>query len=89
MAITSKGQSVILKAVIYEDEVLELRKILMQSAPEALSFDFKDCDDVHLAVIQQILAYKKMYECSYDFGDEIKTYQKVIEGFDENNCNIC
>jgi len=88
MAITSKGQSVILQAVIYEDEVPALRKILMESAPEALNFDFNDCDDVHLAVIQQILAYQKMYECSYTFADEVKTYQKVIEGFDENECSF-
>ena len=88
MAITSKGQTVILKAVIYEDEVLALRKILMESAPETLSFDFTDCDDVHLAVMQQILAYKKMYECSYIFGTDVKTYQQVLEGFDVKECAL-
>jgi len=84
MAITSEGSNISLKAVIYEDEVLELRKKLMELAPEELSFDMSDCDDIHLAVIQQILAYKKLYNCTYIFGDQMKNYQKIIEGFNSN-----
>ena len=88
MAITSKGTNILLKAVIYEDEVVKLRKKLMKLAPEELTFEMGDCDDIHLAVIQQMLAYKKMYACNFSFGETVKTYQKVIEGFDSNDCNI-
>ena len=88
MAITSKGSTILLKAVIYEDEVVKLRKKLMKLAPEELTFEMSDCDDVHLGVIQQMLAYKKMYSCNFNFGETEKIYQKVIEGFDKNNCSI-
>jgi hypothetical protein len=84
MAITSEGTNISLQTVIYEDEVLELRKILQELAPEELSFDMSDCDDIHLAVIQQILAYKKLYNCKYIFGDKMTNYQKIIEGFNTN-----
>jgi len=87
MAITSEGSKISLKAVIYEDEVVELRKTLMKLAPEELTFELSDCDDIHLAVLQQMLAYKKMYACKFEFGESVKTYQQVIEGFDENDCN--
>ena len=88
MAITSKGTTILLKAVIYEDEVVKLRKKLMKLAPEELTFEMGDCDDIHLAVIQQMLAYKKMYACNFNFGESVKTYQKVIEGFDPSSCGI-
>ena len=81
MAITSKANKITLKAVIYEDQVLVLRKKLMKLAPEELEFNMSDCDDIHLAVIQQMLAYKKMYNCTFIFSDTIKNYQKIIEGF--------
>ena len=84
MAITSEGTNISLQAVIYEDEVLELRKKLMELAPEELSFDMSDCDDIHLAVIQQILAYKKLYNCTYIFSEKMTNYQKIIEGFNTN-----
>ena len=84
MAITSEGTNISLQAVIYEDEVLELRKKLMELAPEELSFDMSDCDDIHLAIIQQILAYKKLYNCTYIFSEKMTNYQKIIEGFNTN-----
>lgn len=86
MAITSKGNKITLKAVIYEDQVLVLRKKLIKLAPEDLEFNMSDCDDIHLAVIQQMLAYKKMYNCSFVFSDTMKNYQKVIEGFSVEEC---
>ena len=88
MAITTEEHKIILKAVIYEDEVVNLRKELIELAPQELHFDLSDCDDIHLAVIQQLLAYKKMYACSFSFSDDVKTYQKVIEGFDKDECKI-
>ena len=87
MAITSKGNKITLKAVIYEDQVITLRKKLIKLAPENLEFCMEDCDDVHLVIVQQMLAYKKMYNCTFTFSDDVKNYQKIIEGFDESNCN--
>ena len=86
MAITSEANIITLEAVIYEDQVLVLRKKLIDLVPEGIEFNLSDCDDVHLAVIQQMLAYKKMYNCTFRFSDEVKNYQKVIEGFDTSNC---
>ena len=88
MAIVYDNNKVVLESVIYEDEVINLRDFLKEKAPENISFDFKSCDDVHLAVLQLILAYKKMYAAEYSLGDE-KIYHKVLHGFDisEDNCN--
>jgi len=88
MPIKSEGKTIRLKAVIYEDEVLELRDQLNQLAPDELVFDLSDCDDIHLSVIQQILAYKKMYACTFEFSSTPKVYQKIIEGFDVGECSL-
>ena len=88
MAITFEDKTVTMQAVIYEDEVLELRKQLIELAPEELVFDLSDCDDVHLAVIQQMLAYKMLYKCSFNFSAVPKVYQKIIEGFDASGCKL-
>lgn len=88
MAISYDGAKISFEAVIYEDEVVPLREKLNEIAPQELLFDLSDCDDMHLSVIQQILAYKKLYACSFNFSAIEKTYQKVIEGFDENDCNL-
>ncbi|MDX1296232.1 MAG: hypothetical protein R3302_08190 [Sulfurimonadaceae bacterium] len=83
------NNTIAFEAVIYEDVVVELRDALQEKAPEAIIFDFTECDDMHLAAVQEVLAYKKLYECEYRFGDEPRTYQMVIEGFDvsEDHCS--
>jgi len=88
MAITYDGAKIAFETVIYEDEVVSLREKLTEMAPEEVVFDLSDCDDIHLAVIQQMLAYKKLYKCSFNFSATVKSYQRIIEGFDENDCNI-
>ncbi len=88
MPIESKGNNITLTGVIYEDEVLQLRDQLNTLAPEELVFDLSDCDDVHLSVIQQILAYKKLYSCKFEFASTPRIYQKIIEGFDVGECNL-
>lgn len=88
MAVTSKGNRITFKAVIYEDEVDTLRKKLIKLAPEELVFNLSDCDDVHLAVLQQVLAYKRIYPCTFEFGETPKLFQKLIEGFDEEACKL-
>jgi len=89
MAIAYDGSKANFSAVIYEDEVITLREYLQEKAGVEVQFDFKSCDDVHLAVLQLIMAYKKNYTASYDFGDDCKTFELVLKGFvsSENNCN--
>jgi len=76
-------------SVIYEDEVVSFRDFLQEKAGEKIALDFKECEDIHLAVLQLIMAYQKNYSCSYEFGEAKKLYQTVLEGFNtsENYCN--
>ncbi len=89
MAIAYDGLKANFSAVIYEDEVITLREYLQEKAGEEISFDFKSCDDIHLAVLQLVMAYKKNYSASYLFGDDRKTFELVLKGFvsSENYCN--
>jgi len=88
MAVVYENENIKFEAVIYEDEVIELRDKLTALAPAKLSFDMKECDDIHLSVIQQMLAYKKLYECEFNFSESKKTYQLLIEGFSKNDCSV-
>ena len=87
MAISYDGANIAFEAVIYEDEVVSLREKLTEIAPAEVTFDMSDCDDLHLSVIQQMLAYKKIYSCNFNFAVTQKVYQKVLEGFDINDCD--
>ena len=89
MAITYEKRVATFTSVIYEDEVTTLRDFLQEKAPKSVLFNFKECDDIHLAIIQLIVAYKKTYECSYEFAESKKLFQTVLEGFDtsENHCS--
>jgi len=89
MAITYNETNAKFSAVIYEDEVITLREYLQEKAPEEIIFNFVECDDIHLAVLQLVMAYKQSYSASYTFGDTTKTFELVLKGFveSENNCN--
>ena len=89
MSITYENNEANFNAVIYEDEVVSFRDFLQEKAGENISLDFSECEDIHLAIIQLIMAYKKNYSCSYTFGDNKKLFQIVLEGFNtsENHCN--
>ncbi|QSZ42284.1 hypothetical protein GJV85_09255 [Sulfurimonas aquatica] len=89
MAITYENNSATFNSVIYEDEVIQLRDFLQEKASQELTFDFKECDDIHLAILQLIMAYKKNYSCIYEFSDTKKIFEIVLKGFDtsENHCN--
>ncbi|MDF1882767.1 hypothetical protein JHD49_02320 [Sulfurimonas sp. SAG-AH-194-C21] len=89
MSITYEKNEVNFTSVIYEDEVVSFRDFLQEKAGEAVSFNFNECEDIHLAILQLIMAYKKNYECSYIFGDTKKLFQTVLEGFvtSENHCS--
>ena len=89
MAITYDGNSAIFTSVIYEDEVVTFRDYLQEKAGEEVKFIFNDCEDLHLAILQLIMAYKKNYSCVYEFGDTKKLFETVLKGFStsENYCN--
>ena len=89
MAITYEGNTATLESVIYEDEVVPFRDFLQEKAPDEVHLNMTACEDIHLAVIQLIMAYKKNYVINYEFGEKVKLFQRVIEGFDvsENHCN--
>jgi len=82
MSMVMENSTVTFGGVIYEDEISVLRDYLQLSSPEPLLFDFSECDDVHLGVLQLLFAYQKLYTAEYRFGSEVKLYQKVCEGFD-------
>jgi len=89
MAINFHDNEAIFESVVYEDETVSLRDYLQEKAGNEVSFDFTKCDDINFAVMQLVMAYKKNYSCTYEFGNEKKFYEKVLKGFDtsENNCN--
>lgn len=89
MAITYENSEASFTSVIYEDEVTAFRDFLQEKAPDEVKLNFTECDDIHLAIIQLIMAYKKNYICTYTFGENRKLFQKVLEGFDtsENHCS--
>ena len=89
MAITYEAKTATFSSVIYEDDVVSFRDFLQTNAGEEVVFDFNECDDIHLAVIQLIMAYKKNYKCSYKFNEKNSLYARVLKGFDvsENHCN--
>lgn len=89
MAIIYEDSSVTLRSVIYEDEVVPFRDFLQEKAGGEVKIDMSECDDIHLAILQLIMAYQKNYGCIYEFGSQKKLYQIVLEGFDtsENHCN--
>lgn len=89
MAITYEKNEANFTSVIYEDEVVSFRDFLQTNAGEDIKFNFTECEDVHLAVLQLVMAYKKNYSCSYEFGKEKKLFETVLKGFDssENHCS--
>lgn len=89
MAITYTDNKATFTSVIYEDEVVSFRDFLQEKAAEEVAFDFTECEDVHFAIVQLIMAYKKNYNCTYKFSDNKKLYETVLKGFDtsENHCN--
>jgi len=89
MAITYEKNEANFTSVIYEDEVVSFRDFLQVNAGEEIKFNFTECNDIHLAVLQLVLAYKKNYTCSYEFGEEKKLFEMVLRGFDtsENHCS--
>jgi len=89
MGIIYEESNALFSSVIYEDEVVSFRDFLQEKAPDEVNLNFTECEDIHLAVLQLIMAYKKSYSCNYEFGDTKKLYETVLKGFDssEDHCN--
>jgi hypothetical protein len=89
MPIIYKKNKATFKSEIREDKIVELRDFLQENAPDEIKFNFKECEDIHLAILQLIMAYNKEYSASYKFAEDKKLFQQVLEGFDasENHCN--
>lgn len=85
MSMVMENNTVVFRGVIYEDEIGVLRDYLQLSSPASLVFDLSECDDVHLGILQLLFAYQKLYNAQYRFGEEIKLYRKVCEGFDTSD----
>lgn len=82
MSLVMDNTTLTFSGVTYEDEIPTLRDYLQLSSPAHLIFDFVECDDLHLGILQLLLAYKKRYSAEYRFGTHEKLYQKVCEGFE-------
>lgn len=85
MGVVKENDTIVFSGVVYEDEIVGLRDYLQERSPAVVNFDFTKCDDLHLGVLQVILAYKKLYGAEYTFGSEMKLYQRVCEGFETGN----
>lgn len=89
MSITYEENKVTFTSVTYEDEVVSFRDFLQEKAGETIKINLVECEDIHLAVLQLMMAYHKNYGCEYEYSDERKLFQTVLEGFDtsEDHCN--
>lgn len=85
MSVIKEENRILLEGVVYEDEIVALREYLQERSPALITFDFSRCDDIHLGVLQVILAYHKLYGAEYCFSDQMKLYQRVCEGFEREN----
>lgn len=85
MAMEMQDNRVIMSGVVYEDEIVVLRDYLQACAPESVVFEMSSCDDIHLGVLQVMLAYVKMYGGEFEFPSEIKPFQMVCEGFERSD----
>ncbi|MCH9813678.1 MAG: hypothetical protein K0U47_07005 [Epsilonproteobacteria bacterium] len=82
-AITYNENKALFEGNVFEDEVLALRAFLQSKTKEQLSFDLTSCQDMHTAIVQQLLAFKTAYDCEFIYGDKTKTYAMALEGFCE------
>ncbi len=85
MGVMKEENRVVFEGVVYEDEIVALREYLQECSPAVVTFDFSGSDDLHLGVLQVILAYQKLYGAEYRFADQVKLYQRVCEGFERGN----
>lgn len=69
------------EGIINENEVQTMREQLNLIAPQKVDFNFTKCKDIHTTILQIIVAYKGLYDAEFTFGENMTTYQKMLEGF--------
>ncbi len=84
MGMEYSERRVVFSGMVYEDAIAQLRDFLQEQAPEAVTFDLEGCDDIHLGVLQLVLAYARTYEGTFLYPAEPRLFQKVCEGFDRS-----
>ncbi|MEA1916084.1 MAG: hypothetical protein U9N42_00990 [Campylobacterota bacterium] len=89
MAVITGENSVKFDGTTYENEIATLRDYLQEVAPIKVEFDFESAGDIHLAILQVIMSYTKLYESEYKFSKENSIFKKTLQGFEtsENHCN--
>jgi len=80
MAIEYNDLNIKIDGIVSEHEIGELREYFQTIAPEVLTFDLNECDDIHTALLQVINAYNGNYGCIYS-GDNSKAYMKFLNSF--------
>jgi len=88
MSIAYEGNVATFVSNINEDEIIPFRDFLQEKAGEEIHLNFVDCQEIHFALIQLVMSYKKNYNVTYEFGETKKTFQTVLEGFDSSS-NSC
>ncbi len=80
--------SVVFEKKVYENE-LEALKSHLNGIKSGLNVDLTACVDLHGSIIQLLLSYKAVHDCTFAFNDESSTFKLAIEGFRnvENNCH--
>lgn len=67
---------------IFEDEIIGIRAYLQQKKESVITFDLSSCNDLHTAVIQLLLAFKKQCSASFVYPNEEKVFVKALAGFE-------
>jgi hypothetical protein len=81
MALEYGENSIKSKGVINDNELVQLRDFLKNTAPSKITVDLSECYDIHTAIIQLFLAYSALYEIEYIFADDNKAaYKKALDG---------
>lgn len=75
---------IVFNGVVYEDSIVPIRDYLQSSSPNALEFDLRECDDIHLGALQLLLAYKRLYSAEFLFLDRNKGFVKMCDGFESD-----
>lgn len=81
MGVEFHENKIVLEGMVGEDQVTAIRDHLNGMAPQAIEADFSNCNDIHMAALQQFLAYQTLHEVTYFFGDNAPFYKKAIDGF--------
>ena len=80
-AVKYEGNSVVFDGNVFEDEVIGLRDFINKNCEQKISFDLKNCSDMHTAVVQLLLSCKAVCSCDFIIKDRTKPFAMAIDGF--------